>query len=124
MADDLERVIQAAEKTGLTLNESKCEIIASNFDIIENIDTFRDFRRVAAQHMTLLGAPVLKGPAVDCALQHKVDDLQRAVGRLALLHSHDALVLLRNSLAMPKLLYTLRTSPCADNKQLTSSTRV
>ena len=78
VADDVERV---AEKTGLTLNESKCEIIASNFDIIENIDTFRDFRRVALHRMTLLGAPVLKGPAVDCALQHKVDDLQRAVGR-------------------------------------------
>ena len=75
VADDVERVIQAAEKMGLT-------IIASNFDIIENIDTFRDFRRVAPQHMTLLEAPVLKGPAVDCALQHKVDDLQRAVGRL------------------------------------------
>ena len=118
VADDVEMVIQAAEKTGLTLNESKCEIIASNFDI-ENIDTFRDVRRVAPQHMTLLGAPVLKDPAVDCALQHKVDDLRRAVGRFALLHSHDALVLLRNSLAMPKLLYTLRTSPYADNKLLT-----
>ena len=119
VADDVERVIQAAEKTGLTLSDSKCEIITSNFDIIENIDTFRDFRRVASQHMTLLGAPVLKGPAVDCALQHKVDDLQRAVDRLARLHSHDALMLLRNSLAMPKLLYTLRTYPCAHNKLLT-----
>ena len=107
VAEDVEKMIQAAEETGLTLNESKCEIIASNFDIIENIDTFREFRRVAPQHMTLLGVPVLKGPAVDCALQHKVDDIQRAVGGLALLHSHDALVLLRNSLAMPKLLYTL-----------------
>ena len=65
MAEDVEKVIQAAEETGLTLNESKCEIIASNFDIIENIHTFREFRRVASQHMTLLGAPVLKGPAVD-----------------------------------------------------------
>ena len=65
VADDVERMIQAAEKTDLTLNESKCEIIASNFDIIENIDTFRDFRRVAPQYMTLLGAPVLKCSAVD-----------------------------------------------------------
>ena len=37
------------------------------------------------------------------------------MGCLALLHSHDALVLLRNSLAMPKLLYTLQTFPCSDN---------
>ena len=68
--------------------------------------------------MLLLGAPVLKEPAVDLALQNKVSNLHRAMGRLALLHSHDALVLLRNSLAMSELLYKLRTSPCADNKLL------
>ena len=32
--------------------------------------------------------------------------------RLKLLHSHDALCLLRNALALPKILYVLRTAPC------------
>ena len=40
------------------------------------------------------------------------------VNRLKLLLFHDALVLLRNSFAIPKLLYTLRTSPCADNRNM------
>ena len=38
--------------------------------------------------------------------------------RLSLLHSHDALVLLKNSLAMPKLLYLLRTADCSGNPLL------
>ena len=68
--------------------------------------------------MMLQGAPVLKGPTVDTALQNKVGELKRAINRLKLLRSHDALELLRNSLAIPKLPYTLRTSPCADNRIL------
>ena len=68
--------------------------------------------------MTLLGAPVLKGTAQDTAIQKKIDDLSRAIERLAHLHAHDALVILKNSLAIPKLLYLLRTSECADNQLL------
>ena len=68
--------------------------------------------------MTLLGSPVLKGTAQDAAISHKIDELEKAVDRLSLLHSHDALVLLKNSLTMPKLLYTLRTSDCSDNPLL------
>ena len=72
--------------------------IEDHFDIVDDIDTFKDFKRIAPQDVTLLGAPVLKEPAVNLALQNKVNDLHRPVGRLALLHSHDALkVLLRNS---------------------------
>ena len=40
------------------------------------------------------------------------------MSRLHLLQSHDALNLLRNSISVPKLLYTLRTSECCDNLQL------
>ena len=38
--------------------------------------------------------------------------LEQAVPRLSKMSSHEAIFLLRNSLAIPKLLYTLRTSPC------------
>ena len=62
--------------------------------------------------MTLLGAPILQGPALDKALKTKVDDLDRAVSRVKLLHAHDALVLLKSSLSMPHQLYVLRTSDC------------
>ena len=50
--------------------------------------------------------------AVDEELQTKVDELQRAINRLKLLRSRDALVLLKNSINIPKLLYLLRTSNC------------
>ena len=47
--------------------------------------------------MNMLGAPVFKGQVQDAAITHKIDQLKRALGRLSLVHSHDALVLLKNS---------------------------
>ena len=41
-----------------------------------------------------------------------------AITRLSLLQSHDALVLLKNSLSLPKLLYLLRTADCNGNMLL------
>jgi len=65
------------------------------------------------------GASVLKGLAAqDAAVRHKIDQLEKALERLSLIYSHDALVLLKNSLSMPKLLYTLRTADCSDNTLL------
>ena len=49
----------------------------------------------------------------------EVDDLDRDISHLNYLQAHDALVLLRNSLSMPHLLYTLRTSDCHDHPLLT-----
>ena len=74
--------------------------------------------RVNKEDVTLLGAPVLKGKAQDKAIQDKIDDLTRAVERLKHLQAHDTLVILKNSLAIPKLLYLLRTSQCSDNPLL------
>ena len=68
--------------------------------------------------MTILGAPFLKGPAVNKVLLEKVEDLERVIQRLTLLQSHDALCLLRNALALPKLQYVLRTATCAGNNLL------
>jgi len=67
-----------------------------------------------------LGAPVVKGSALVAALTHKIDQLKKALERLSMIHSHDALVLLKNSLSMPKLLYLLRTADCSDNPLLTT----
>ena len=40
----------------------------------------------------------------------KVDDFDRSVSHLELLHAHNTLVLLKNSLSLPHLLYIVRTS--------------
>ena len=68
--------------------------------------------------MTLLGDPVLARRAVDPALKDKVVTLEKSLKRLSHLTSHVSLCLLKNSIAMPNLLYTLRTSPCAGNPLL------
>ena len=67
-----------------------------------------------------MGAPILEGKAVDKALIAKITDLERSVERLTLLPAHDALCLLKNALAMPKLLYILRSSPCAGKPLLST----
>jgi len=96
----------------------KCEITTDDFTEINSLATFNDFICVNKEDMTVSGAPVLKGKAQDKAIQDKIDDLTRAVERLRHLQAHDALVILKNSLAIPKLLYLLRTSPCSDNPLL------
>ena len=45
-------------------------------------------------------------------------DLQRAIERLSLLESHDALVLLRSCFSASKLMYLLRCSPCYGHPKL------
>jgi len=118
VAADVETINAASGVTGLVLNPLKCEIIANNFDSVPSLAVFNEFKRVNTRDMTLLGVPVQRGPAVELALRTKLEDLNRAMSRLTMLHSHDALVLLKNSLSLPKLLYTLRTSECCDSPVL------
>ena len=46
VAKDVDKLIHSAAETGLTLNASKFEIIATNFGIVDHIDTFKDFKRI------------------------------------------------------------------------------
>ena len=111
---DITTITESSSETGLQLNVDKCEIITDDFPEIITLAMFNDFIRVNKQDMTLLGAPVLKCKAQDKAIQDKIDDLTRAAERLKHLQAHDALVILKNSLAMPKLLYLLRSSQCSN----------
>jgi len=110
--------VESCTETGLRLNTTKCEVVMEDFTKIDGVDTFKDFIRVNKEEMILLGAPVVKGIAQDTAIKNKIDDLTRTTERLQLLHSHDALIILKNSLAIPKLLYLLRTSDCGNNPLL------
>ena len=67
---------------------------------------------------SLLGAPLTSGAGMDKILLSRIDDLQRASSRLMLVSKHDALTLLRFSLSAPKILYTLRSSPCFSHPTL------
>ena len=118
VARNVQAIIDSNPSTGFVLTAIKCEITAKNFEMIDKFSNFKDFKRVAAEDLTILDAPVLKGRAVDNTLKDKIATLERSIKRLSTLQSHDALCLLRNSIAMTKLLYILRTSSCAHNPLL------
>ena len=67
---------------------------------------------VPLSRVQLLGSPIGDDLCVSAVLTEKVEALKRLGERLKLLSAHDALVLLQNSFALPKLLYTLQTAPC------------
>ena len=64
--------------------------------------------------MNLLGAPILQ-EANEVVLYEKLDSLKIMAERLKLLSSHDALFLLRQCFAIPKVMYLLRTSTAFRN---------
>ena len=59
------------------------------------------------------------GRALDKALFSRCFDLRIAIGRLKILPSHVALILLRSSFSVPRLMHTLRCVPCAEHPSLT-----
>ena len=64
------------------------------------------------EEATLLGSPIGGVSAISTTLREKVDALKIMGGRLAHLATHDALLLVKHSFALPKLLHCLRTAPC------------
>ena len=110
---DIHSLEQAAGDLGLVLNHSKSEVICSDQQVRNCLlDLSPDFRLVDPEVVCLLGSPIGGPPAVDGVLSAKQRSLERMGERLKLLHSHDALCLLRNAFSLPKLLYILRTAPC------------
>ena len=108
---DLHTIEQEASKLGLQLNLSKSELIGSDQLTSSILQASPDLRVVKPAEATLLGSPIGHLSSLDRAITDKQDALRTMRSRLCLLRKHDALLLLRYSLAIPKILYTLRTSP-------------
>ena len=116
VAHDVEQVRLAGQALGLSLNVSKCESISHSG--ASSDATLAGFVHLQPKQATLLGAPLLVGDAMDNALSTRCADLERSIQRLKLLSAHDSLILLRSSFSAPKLLHTLRSSPCTDHPTL------
>ena len=87
---------EASLDNGLVLNVSKCEVITGNkFCVLP--PTLSDFIKLSSTEASLLGAPLLVGASMDNHLESHCSNLSRAVSRLKLISSHDALLILRNS---------------------------
>ena len=69
-------------------------------------------RVTSPNHAALLGSPLPDMDSISNTICEKIYLLQIMGDRLQYLHSHDAILLLRHSFALPKLLYVLHTSPC------------
>jgi hypothetical protein len=116
VARDVEMVRCIGEEIGLHLNDKKCEYISSTGQSTDPV--FQHFAHLTINEAELLGAPVTTGTAMDRALSIRCDDLERAASRLRLISAHDALILLRASFSAPKMLHTLRASPCSGHLAL------
>jgi hypothetical protein len=116
VAQDVSQIKNEGNSFGVHLNITKCECI-SKF-ATTSVEPLAEFIQLDTSKATLLGAPLSVGSAMDTTLQKRLLELNRATGRLRLISAHDSLVLLRASCGAPKLLHSLRASPCANHNTL------
>ena len=94
-------------------NKRKSEIICKDPSTLESIlAKVPDLIAITPEKAFLLGAPLGDEVTVSEAIQEKITILRTMGDRLQHLHVHHAFLLLRHSIAMPKLLYILCSSPC------------
>ena len=110
---DVEMIKKEAGIVGLELNPQKSEVVGNNSELIAGIQSVLPGVRVVAPAVaTLLGSPIGGTESLDAAIDTKTAMLKCLRKRFRYITCHDAYLLLRHSLAIPKLLYLLRTSPC------------
>jgi len=112
-------LLEEGKKIGLVINISKCELITDDEEVVVKFKAFAPgIQHVTTASARLLGAPIGSHESVRDVLTTKLQELQRLSYRVGLLSAHDALFLLRNCFAIPKLTYNLRSAPCFLERQL------
>ena len=112
---DLEVLLRELSKIGLSLNTSKCELTCLNLEdqnsVIERFRTLLpDVKITSTDELVVLGSPIAD-LGVRAEIDSKQKALERMISKLHLIDPHQAFVLLKNSCAIPKLTYLLRSSP-------------
>ena len=111
--DDLRSVERIPGELGLQLNLEKTEIICSDTATMNTmLQEVPGLCATKREWATLLGSPIGGIEGLCDTLMAKTRSFGVVGNRLQHLHAHNALCLLRYAFALPKLLYTLRTSPC------------
>lgn len=106
---DLEKIVELESTLGISLNRHKCEIFSETEVTGAEFD---NFRRMVRDELTLLGAPLFRGKALDESLQEHSNTLERVLKDLTDIQVQAALLLLRSCFGAAKMTYMLRTSPC------------
>ena len=109
---DLEVIVCEGAALGLHLNERKSEVIGDNLAARDSILlSIPEAQTTDPESVFLLGSPIGDTSSTSDAISGKTQLLRTMGDRLQHVSAHDALLLLRNSFAIPQLLYLLRTSP-------------
>ena len=109
---DFEKKMLASD-LGLRLNEDKLQLFCSDpATRSEILSAVPGLHVLTREEVVVLGSPVGGIESLSGAIVQKVERLDLMGGRLHLMHAHDALLLLRHSFAMPKILHMLRSAPC------------
>ena len=116
VANDVKHTNTNGNTIGLNLNFINCEQINKSSTLTS--EPIGQFCHCTINNATLLGAPFVPSPAMDSALERKLDDPKRASERLQLISAHDALVLLRASCSAPIFMHVMHSSLCADHTLL------
>ena len=116
VAADIDYIRDQQEHTGLRINTNKCEIICRGN--IPRATQFEGFISLAPDEAELLGAPLFTGRKMDALLADRCAELTTAIDRLSLLSAHDALILFKTSFSAPKIIHTMRCSPCTNHPSL------
>ena len=112
---DLLHIKRELSKIGLTINNSKSELICLNLEdpsqIIENLrEILPDLKITSVEETIVLGSPITSH-GIRIEIKSKLDALTRIVSKLEMIDPHQAFFLLKHSLAIPKLTYLLRSTP-------------
>ena len=117
---DLTKIREQGQALGLSLNMSKSELIARDQSAVEVMtSSFPGLSSTDPQDAILLGSP-LGSNSMIASLDNQINQLRLVGERLCHLQAHDAITILRHSLAIPKLLHLLRTSPAFSSPLLES----
>ena len=109
---DLEMVEREGAALGLQLNQRKSEVICSDTAVRDSIwPSIPAAQVINPASAYLLGSPIGNVCSTSDAISEKTQLLRTMGERLRYISAHDALLLLRNSFAIPKFLYLLRSSP-------------
>lgn len=115
--NDIQKVLDFANEGGVVLNTTKCEVTVLGGMGPEQalaktrlLDLLPAAKFVEPDDLDLLGSPIGERQ-IPRALNAKKDLLHQICQRAALMHPQAALFLLRHSLGVPKVVYTLRSAP-------------
>ena len=105
-------VIKEAEEIGLTLNNTKSEIICNDATVRGIlICSLPGAQVVEPQKASLLGSPLGDVGSIDSTLAENTKARRLMSARFTYMSAQDSLTLLRHSFSIPRLQYLLRTAP-------------